>query len=88
MIQVIVRIVPGGDEKRAFEQAVAEVTRVDGDRFANYAVSVGESQNAVNGALDWSARGHVLGVDRRASVWSLVARVAKFAIEEAEKAQR
>lgn len=85
MIQVIVRIVPGGNEKRAFEQAGAEVTCIGpGD----YAVSVGESQNPCVPAADWSSRGHVLGHDRRQSVWRLVERVAKFAGDEAEKAAR
>lgn len=87
MIQIIVRIVPGGNEKRAFEQAVAEVTRVAGDSFADYAVSLGEAQNPVTGALDWSSRGHLVGHDRRQTVWALVEKVARFAVEEAVKSQ-
>jgi hypothetical protein len=85
MIQIIVRIVPGSDKGKAFEQAVAEVAHLGG---GDYAVSIGESQNPVTGALDWSTKGHVLAHDRRASVWSLVEKVARFAAQEADKAGR
>ncbi len=89
MIQIIVRICPGGNKKRAFEQAVAEVSNIsDLAEFSDYRVSVGENQNGVTGALDWSARGHVFCHDRRQSVWALVAKVAAFAVAEAEKAQQ
>jgi hypothetical protein len=88
VIQIIVKIVPGGDQAKAFEQAVAEISHVAGDTIADYAVSVGESQNPVSGTLDWSAKGHVLAHDRRASVWALVEKVARFAVAEADKAGR
>jgi len=86
VIQVIVRVVPGGDHKRAIEHAVAEVTQVAGDVVCDYAVSASENRNPVTGAIDWSARGHIMRHDRRQSVWALVARVATWAAAEAEKA--
>lgn len=87
MIQVIVRIIPGGNKKRVVEHAVAELCNVSGSLpISDYAVSAGENQNPVTGALDWSARGHIMRHDRRQSVWSLVARVATWAAAEAEKA--
>ncbi|MBX9830215.1 MAG: hypothetical protein K2Y27_35120 [Xanthobacteraceae bacterium] len=86
MIQIVIRIIPNGDKKRAVEHGVAEVTRVAGDVVCDYSVSAGENQNPVAQALDWSARGHVLGHDRRQSVWALVAKVATWAASEAEKA--
>jgi hypothetical protein len=79
MIQIIVRVIPGGDEAKAFEQAVARVTCVPGEGpFRNYSVSVGESQNPCNGALDWSSAGHVFQHDRRASVFALAAKVCMW----------
>lgn len=86
MTQIIVRIVPGGDKRRAIEHAVAEVSRVGGDVVCDYAVSAGENRNPVTGALDWSARGHIMRHDRRQSIWALVAKVATWAAAEAEKA--
>ncbi|MBX9846119.1 MAG: hypothetical protein K2Z80_30380 [Xanthobacteraceae bacterium] len=87
MIQIVVRVIPGGDHKRAFEQAVAEVVAMEesSDRM-HYAISVGESQNPCVPAPDWSVRGHIMSHNRRQSVWRLVERVAKFAGDEAEKA--
>lgn len=88
MIQIIVRIVPNGDKRRAFDQAGAEVSNVSQvEAIADYTVSAGENQNPVTGALDWTSRGHVLRHDRRQSIWALVAKVADWAAEEAEKAQ-
>jgi len=88
MIQIIVLIIPNGDKKRAVEHAVAEVTRVVGDVVCDYSVSAGENQNPVTAARDWSARGHIMRHDRRQSAWALVARVAQWAAEEADKAAR
>ncbi len=87
MIQIVVRIIPNGDKRRAVDHAVAEVSNVSGlAPISNYAVSACENKNGVTGALDWNARGHVLHHDRRQSVWALVARVAAWAALEAEKA--
>ena len=89
MIQIIIRIVPGGDYSRAWEQAVAEVGNVSNlAPVSDYVVSAGENQNGVTGALDWNARGHILRHDRRQSIWALVARVAAWAVLEADNAAR
>lgn len=91
MIRIHIEIVPGGDEKRRFTQAVAEIHREPGGGIvADYAVSAGESQNPhaePGGRLDWAARGHILGHDRRQSVWALAAKVAAWAAAEALKAE-
>lgn len=89
MIQVVIRVIPGGDTERAFEQAVAEVTRVRniGVTSADYEVSAGENQNRMTGELDWSSRGCIFGHDRRQSVWALIDKVAVWAAAEALKAQ-
>ena len=89
MIQIVVRVVPNGDHKRAFEQAVAEVVAMEEstDR-RHYAVSVGEAQNSCVPSQDWSVRGHIMSHERRRSVWSLVEKVAWFAVAEAEKARQ
>jgi hypothetical protein len=86
MIQVIVRIVPAGDKTRAFEHAIAEVTRERGHTVCDYAMIAGEDRNPVTCTRDWSSRGHLLQHDRRQSVWALVAKVAAWAASEADKA--
>ncbi len=92
MIQIVVKILPNGDKRRAFEVAVAEAGNIsDLADVSDYAVNVCESQNPLaqpGGALDWSSCGHIFGHDRRQSVWALVAKVAAFAVAEAEKVQR
>ena len=86
MIRVIIEIVPGGNERRKTSHAGAEIVCIDGDGFfGDYAVSVGENSNPCVPRLDWTARGHVMRVDRRQSVWALIEKVAHFAVEEAEK---
>ncbi len=89
MIQIIVRVIPHGDKRRAFEQAVAEVVCVKaGADRSDYVVSVGESQNPCVPAPDWSSRGNIFSHDRRQTVWALVEKVARLAVAEAEKAQQ
>lgn len=89
MIQIVIRIVPGGDRSRAWEQAVAEVGNASNlAPVSDYVVSAGENQNGVTAAPGWSARGRILQHDRRQSIWALVARVAAWAALEADKAAR
>jgi hypothetical protein len=87
MIQITVRVVPDGDQSKAFDVAVAEAKMLPGEgAFRGYAVSAGEAKNPWVGSLEWSSHGHVLLHDVRQSAWALVARVATWASAEAEKA--
>lgn len=51
----------------------------------DYQVHASDSQNEAAQKLDWSAKGDILQHHRRASVWALVAKVASWAAQEAEK---
>jgi hypothetical protein len=69
MLQVIIRICPGGDKKRAYEQAVAEVANLsDLAEFSDYSISASENRNGVTGAAAWSSRGMIGMHDRQQSV--------------------
>jgi len=86
VIRIRVDIWPHGDQRRAYTQATAVIACDPGQgAVRDYHVHAGESQNEVTGAADWSSVGHVLAHDRRQSVWALVAKVATWAAEEAEK---
>ena len=86
MIRIRVDIWPNGDQRRAFTQGTAVICCAPGQGpVCDYSVHAGESQNEAAQAADWSAKGHILRHDRRASVWALVAKVATWAAAEAEK---
>ena len=89
MLRVTVEIWPGGDKTRASAIATANVANVsDLADVSDYAVSVIEGYNPVTNTPPWSQRGFVVQHDRRASVWTLVAKVAIWAAEEAGKTRR
>jgi hypothetical protein len=86
MLQIIVRVAPGGNQRQAFEVANARLANISNlADTSDYGVEVVEGPNRVAGTSEWSARGHILHHDRRATVWSLVRKVAEFAEREAEK---
>lgn len=86
MLQVIVKLAPGGNVRQAFELANARIGNISNlADTSDYAVEVAEGPNPIAGTSEWSAMGHVLGHDRRQSVWSLVRKVAELAEREAEK---
>jgi hypothetical protein len=86
MLRVTVEIWPGGDETRARAVAIANVANVsDLADVSDYAVSVTEGHNPVTNSPSWSRRGCVFNHDRRTSVWTLVAKVATWAVEEPGK---
>jgi hypothetical protein len=89
MLRITVEIWPGGDETRARKVAIANVANVsDLADVSDYAVSVTEGHNPITNTPPWSQRGRVFQHDRRTSVWSLVAKVAILAAEEAGKTKR
>jgi hypothetical protein len=86
MIRIRIDIWPNGDQRRAYTQGTAVICCGRGQGpVCDYSVHAGESQNEAAQTADWSAKGHVLRHDRRASVWTLVAKVATWAAAEAEK---
>lgn len=89
MLRVTVEIWPGGDKTRAHTIAIANVANLsDLADVSDYAVSVTEGHNPVTNTPPWSQLGYVFQHDRRASVWTLVAKVAIWAAEEAGKTRR
>ena len=89
MLCVTVEIWPGGDKTRARAVAIANVANLsDLADVSDYAVSVSEGYNPVTNTPPWSQGGSVFQHDRRTSVWALVAKVAIWAAEEAEKTRR
>ena len=89
MLRITVEIWPGGDKTRARTLAIANVANVsDLADVSDYAVSVTEGYNPVTNTPPWSQGGSVFQHDRRTSVWALVAKVAIWAAEEAEKTRR
>jgi hypothetical protein len=77
MLRVTVEIWPGGDKTRARTIAIANVANVsDLADVSDYAVSISEGHNPITNTPPWSQRGYIFQHDRRASVWSLVAKVA------------
>jgi hypothetical protein len=89
MLRITVEIWPGGDEARARVLALADVGNVSNLADASdYVVRVAEGENPIKNSPPWAKRGYVLGHDRRTSVWALVAKVAFWAAEQAEKIKR
>ena len=89
MLRITVEIWPGGDKTRACAVAIANVANVsDLADVSDYAVSVTEGHNPITNTPPWSQHGRVFQHDRRTSVWSLVAKVAVWAAEEAGKTKR
>ena len=89
MLRVTVEIWPGGDKTCARAVAIANVANLsDLADVSDHAVSVTEGHNPVTNTPPWSQRGSVFAHDRRASVWTLVAKVAIWAAEEAGKTRR
>ena len=83
MLRVTVEIWPGGEPRRARILATAFIANVsDLEDISNYTMRVSEGVNPVAGTPAWKAEGEVRGHDRRASVWSLVAKVAAWAAEQ------
>ena len=89
MLRITVEIWPGGDKTRACAIATANVANVsDLANVSDYAVSVTEGHNPVTNTPPWTRSGKVFQHDRRTSVWTLVAKVATWAAEEAGKTRR
>ncbi|MDT3687932.1 MAG: hypothetical protein RO009_23155 [Pseudorhodoplanes sp.] len=86
MLRVKVELVPGGWEGGSREIARAEIGNISNlADMSDYAVRVSEGRNSVAGTEAWSCEGKIFAHDRRTSVWSLVAKVAHWAAQEAER---
>lgn len=86
MLRIIIELVPGGVESRKRELACAVLGNItDLDPVSDYQIRAREGDNPVADAKAWESRGMIAGHDRRASVWSLVAKAAAWAADEAEK---
>lgn len=85
MLRIRVELVPGG-VGRPIEIARAELGNVSdlADR-SDYVVIAREGANPVADTPPWEARGLISGHDRKASVWNLVAKAARWAVLESEK---
>jgi hypothetical protein len=89
MLRVTVEIWPGGDKTRARSLAIANIANIsDLADVSDYAVSVAEGPNPLAHTPPWSQRGHVFQHDRKTSVWTLIAKVAIWAADEAGKTRR
>jgi hypothetical protein len=89
VLRVTVEIWPGGDKTQARAIAIANVANVsDLADVSDYAVSITEGHNPITNSPPRSRRGYVFQHDRRNSVWALVAKVAAWAADEAEKTGR
>jgi hypothetical protein len=83
VLRVTVEIWPGGEPRRARVLATAFIANVsDLEDISNYTMRVSEGVNPVAGTPAWKAEGEMRGHDRRASVWSLVAKIAAWAAEQ------
>ena len=86
MLRIKVELVPGGFEEFAREIARAEVGNVSNlADLSDYCVRVREGKNKLAGTPAWERTGKIFKHDRRASVWHLVGKVARWATEEAER---
>jgi hypothetical protein len=86
MLRVTIEIWPGGDKTRARSLAIANVANLSNlAEMSDYAVSVTEGHNPLTDTPPLSLRGLISQHDRRTSVWALIAKVAIWAAEEAEK---
>jgi hypothetical protein len=86
VLRVTVEIWPGGDKTRACAIAIANIANVSNlADVSDYTVSIAEGYNPITDSPPWSTRGSIFQHDRRKSVWALVAKVAAWAVEEAEK---
>ena len=90
MIRITVEIIPRGDESRARRVATAEIANLsDRGTICAYRIAASEEPNPVTGDPAQAWTGAVEQHDRRASVWSLIAKVATWAAEQAaSKASR
>jgi hypothetical protein len=89
VLRITVEIWPGGDQTRARAIAIANVANLsDLADVSDYAVSVSEGHNPFTNIPSWSQRGHVFQHDRKTSVWTLIAKVAIWAADEAGKTRR
>ncbi|QDW41739.1 hypothetical protein FFI89_001065 [Bradyrhizobium sp. KBS0727] len=85
MLHVTVEIWPGGSEIDAWTVATADIANVSESncaKLSRYHVRATEGVNPLAGTPEWEAVGQILNHDRRSSVWSLVAKVAAWAIEQ------
>ncbi|MDT3683744.1 MAG: hypothetical protein RO009_01715 [Pseudorhodoplanes sp.] len=86
MLRIKIELVPGGFEEFAREIARAEVGNVSNlADLSDYSVRVREGDNKLAGTRAWERTGKIFNHDRRASVWHLVEKIAKWATVEAER---
>ena len=86
MLHITVELRPDGIRDLARTVATAEVTNVsDVAHLDDYQVHATEGANPLTGTPEWEAAGRILDHDRHSSVWSLVARVADWAAEQAKR---
>lgn len=86
MLRVTVELIPGGWEAAKRVLARAEIGNISSlADTSDYAVRVAEGRNPLTGTEPWQREGKIFAHDRRASVWSLVAKVAAWAAAEAER---
>lgn len=84
MLRITVEIVPRGDESRARRVARAEIANLsDRGTICTYRINASEEPNLITGAPAQAWTGAIEQHDRRASVWSLIAKVATWAAEQA-----
>lgn len=85
MLRVTVELWPGGSKALARTLAIADITNVSElADLSDYQVLAAEGPNPRAGTAAWEAETRLRDHDRRSSVWSLVAKVALWAAEQAK----
>jgi hypothetical protein len=85
-IVVTVELITGRGTRRVLGKACIE-NLSDLRDISDYRVSVTEDDNHVAGESMWGAEGMIDGHPRRQTVWALVAKVATWATEYANRKQ-
>ncbi|NOJ40325.1 hypothetical protein [Bradyrhizobium australiense] len=85
MLHITVELWPGGIRDLARTLAIADIANVsDLADLDDYQVHAMEAANPLTDTTDWEATGRIPDHDRHSSVWSLVAKVADWAAEQAK----
>lgn len=86
MLRITIEVCPGGNESRKFEVAKAEIGNISNlADTSDYLVRMRENYNRVADTEGWTSEGRIESHPRRSSVWSLIAKVATMAAQEAER---
>lgn len=86
MLRITIELLPGGRESAKRVIATAKVSNLPylAD-ISDYAVDVETAACTEPWLRPWESRGMIAGHDRQQTVWALVAKVAAWAVREAEK---